>query len=149
MSQAVVRGTYADFKLVKTRSVVQMIIEVPIEEAQKVTNSFGIPTPSEEKWVAVALLDNRRIEVNTRASKAIQQAGILGNDITFGTFLQTKVPEVIPNKVETIVQGIRALTGVRSRSEFTTNNTALQIWEKLYDEYKSKATFLLNKNLEK
>tara|TARA_R100000231_G_scaffold65528_1_gene52727 strand:+ start:65 stop:487 length:423 start_codon:yes stop_codon:yes gene_type:complete len=139
MAQAVIRGTYADFKLVKTRSVVQMIIEIPIEEATKVTNNFGIPTPSEEKWVAVALLDNRKVEVNTRASKAIQQAGILGSDIAFGTWLKTKVPEVNPNHSETIVNGIRAITGVKSRSEFTSNDTALKIWERLYDEYKSKA----------
>jgi len=139
MAQAVIRGTYADFKLVKTRSVVQMIIEIPIEEATKVTNNFGIPTPSEEKWVAVALLDNRKVEVNTRASKAIQQAGILGSDIAFGTWLKTKVPEVNPNQTETIVNGIRAITGVKSRSEFTSNDTALKIWERLYDEYKSKA----------
>tara|TARA_R100001460_G_scaffold2629_3_gene8429 strand:+ start:8962 stop:9384 length:423 start_codon:yes stop_codon:yes gene_type:complete len=139
MAQAVIRGTYADFKLVKTRNVVQMIIEIPIEEATKVTNNFGIPTPSEEKWVAVALLDNRKVEVNTRASKAIQQAGILGSDIAFGTWLKNKVPEVNPNETRTIVDGIRAITGVKSRSEFTNNDTALKIWERLYDEYKSKA----------
>jgi len=139
MAQAVIRGTYADFKLVKTRSVVQMIIEIPIEEATKVTNNFGIPTPSEEKWVAVALLDNRKVEVNTRASKAIQQAGILGSDTAFGTWLKNKVPEVNPNETRTIVDGIRAITGVKSRSEFTSNDTALKIWERLYDEYRTDA----------
>tara|TARA_R100000654_G_scaffold22223_5_gene44518 strand:+ start:3370 stop:3792 length:423 start_codon:yes stop_codon:yes gene_type:complete len=139
MAQAVIRGTYADFKLVKTRSVVQMIIEIPIEEATKVTNNFGIPTPSEEKWVAVALLDNRKVEVNTRASKAIQQAGILGSDTAFGTWLKNKVPEVNPNETRTIVDGIRAITGVKSRSEFTSNDTALKIWERLYDEYRTEA----------
>ena len=136
MTQAVIRGTYAAFKLVKTRNCVQMIIEVPIEEAQKVTNNFGIPTPSEEKWVAVALLDNRKVEVNNRASRAIQQAGILGSDVAFGTFLKNKVPEVEPTNPESIVNGISAITGVRSWSEFTKNDTALTIWERLYDEYK-------------
>ena len=139
MSQAVIRGTYADFKLVKTRNVVQMIIEVPIEDAQRVTSNFGIPTPSEEKWVAVALLDDRKVEVNSRSQKAIQQAGILGSDVAFGTFLKKKVPEVIPNNPSSVVDGIRALTGVRSRSEFKSNETALKIWERLYDEYKSEA----------
>lgn len=139
MTQAVVRGTYSDFKLVKTRSVIQMIIEVPIEEAQNVTATFGIPTPSEEKWVAIALLDNRRVEVNSRAKKAIQQAGILGSDVAFGTFLKKKVQEVDPNRPESIVNGIRALTGVKSRSEFNGNPTALKIWERLYDEYKTEA----------
>ena len=41
---------------------------------------------------------------------------------------------------ESIVNGIRALTGVRSRSEFTKNDTALTIWERLYDEYKMEIT---------
>ena len=53
--------------------------------------------------------------------------------------VKTKVPEVNPNQTETIVNGIRAITGVKSRSEFTSNDTALKIWERLYDEYKSKA----------
>ena len=139
MTQAVIRVTYSDFKLVKTRNVVQMVIEVPVEQADMITNQFGIPNPKEEKWVAVALLDTRKVEINSRASKAIQHAGIFGQDISFVTFLNTKVPEVNPQEKATIVKGIRALTGVKSRSEFTSNETALKIWERLYDEYRATA----------
>jgi len=137
MTQAVIRGTYSDFKLVKTRNVVQMIIEVPVEEAERVTATFGIPHPQEEKWVAVALLDTRKVENNTRANKAIQQAGILSKEIDFGNFLKKKVLEVEPKDTNSIANGIRAITGVKSRSEFKNNETALKIWERLYDEYRT------------
>tara|TARA_R100000278_G_scaffold117467_1_gene97470 strand:+ start:350 stop:772 length:423 start_codon:yes stop_codon:yes gene_type:complete len=139
MTQAVIRGTYADFKLVKTRNVVQMIVEVPVEEAERVTATFGIPHPQEEKWVAVALLDTRKVENNTRANKAIQQAGILCKEISFGEFLKHKVPEVNPKDQNSIANGIRTLAGVKSRSDFKNNETALKIWERLYDEYRASA----------
>ena len=77
--------------------------------------------------------------IENEAKKAIQQAGILGSDVAFGTFLKKKVQEVDPNRPESIVNGIRALTGVKSRSEFNGNPTALKIWERLYDEYKTEA----------
>ena len=60
MTDAVIKGTYSDFKLIKTRNVVQMIIEVPIEQANQITTKFGMPQPNEEKWVAVALIKRVR-----------------------------------------------------------------------------------------
>ena len=81
MTDAVIKGEYADFKLVKTRNVVQMIIEVPIEQATLITTRFGIPNPNESCWVAVAKLDVTKTDVNNKALKSIQQAGILGQDV--------------------------------------------------------------------
>lgn len=138
MTDAIVKGTYSDFKLVKTRKVIQMIIEIPVENHSIVTERFGIPQPHEEKWVAVALLDTRKSEDNTRARNAIQQAGILGKDVAFGTFLKDKVPETIPTDPKTIAQAIRTLTGVKSRSDFKTDERALISWERLVEEYNQK-----------
>ena len=40
----VIQGTYADFKIVKTRNVAQMIIEIPLESAQEAINKY-LPKP--------------------------------------------------------------------------------------------------------
>jgi hypothetical protein len=50
-------GTYSDFKLVKTRSVCQAVIEFPIEEAEQVIESLGIPVPGKERHVCIGLRD--------------------------------------------------------------------------------------------
>lgn len=55
-ANAVVAGTYSDLKLIRTRSTVQMIIEMPIERAEELVQKFGIPQPGQEIHVAVARL---------------------------------------------------------------------------------------------
>lgn len=52
-----IQGNYADFKLVKTRSVCQLVIEVPIERAEQAIKAFGIPQPGAEIPVAVARIN--------------------------------------------------------------------------------------------
>lgn len=54
--QAVFSASYADFKLVKTRSSFQIIIEAPIEQADDFVRKFGIPQPGTEVPVALARL---------------------------------------------------------------------------------------------
>lgn len=137
MTDAVITGTYSDFKLIKTRQVAQMIIEVPLEKAEHVINIFGVPKPNEEKWVAVAHMRTEPVQTNARASKAIQQAGILGNDVAFGTWLRDfrGMSEVNPADRSTIENAIRALIGVKSRADMRNNDEALKMWENLLDSF--------------
>lgn len=57
MTPAVIRGTFSDWRPVKTRGVLQLVIEVPVEQAQHVMDTLGFPMPGEEKFVAVALMN--------------------------------------------------------------------------------------------
>jgi hypothetical protein len=52
----VVRASYADFRLVKTRSMFQVVLEGPIEQAEDFVTAFGLPIPGSERPVALALL---------------------------------------------------------------------------------------------
>ena len=138
MSDArVITGTYSDFKIIKTRQVAQVVIEVPLERSKDVIDKFGLPMPNEELWLAVAAIKSERATDNARASKAIQQAGILCKDQTFGIFLQQhkNLSDVNPADHSTIENAVRAITGVRSRSEWRTNENGLNAWERLYQEY--------------
>lgn len=57
---AAFRATYADWKLIKTRSVVQVVFEVPLEQADLAYQVIGgMPDPGAERWCAIArLVDN-------------------------------------------------------------------------------------------
>lgn len=55
--KAAIAGDYADFKLVRTRKVCQVIIELPIEKATEVFATIGAPDPAGNKPCAVALLN--------------------------------------------------------------------------------------------
>jgi hypothetical protein len=53
---AVVSGSLAEIKFIKTRSVCVLCIELPIEQAEDAISKFGIPLPGQEIPVAVARL---------------------------------------------------------------------------------------------
>lgn len=140
MSNRLMQGTYSDFKLIKGRKVCQMIIEFPSEAADTVAATFGMPQPHIEKWVAVALLNEQAVVKNQNASKAIQEAGILCKEPRFGSWLRESrgMTEVDPADPNTIAEALRAILGVRSRADLSSDNEALQVWYSLkssYDNY--------------
>ena len=58
MNPAVTQGTFADFKLIKSRSTAQLVIEIPIEAADAALLALGgVPLPGKECWVAIARLN--------------------------------------------------------------------------------------------
>jgi len=51
------RAAYADLKIVKTRGVCQVILELPLEQADAALEILGgVPRPDREVWVGVARL---------------------------------------------------------------------------------------------
>lgn len=89
MSKGGFLGSYSDLKTVKTRSVVQVVIEVPIERAREVTDLLGWPVPGEEVAVAIARIDLAKVsrpEVEYKPTKLATLAGILSNEGGFNTW---------------------------------------------------------------
>jgi hypothetical protein len=61
-SPGVIRGTYSDLKIVKTRRVFQVVIELPLEQFSHAMEVLGgAPLPDREVWVAVARLNERAL----------------------------------------------------------------------------------------
>ena len=57
MTAAAIAGTFADLRTVKTRGICQLVIELPIEQADHALEMLGgVPQPGKEKWVGVARL---------------------------------------------------------------------------------------------
>ena len=65
MTAAAISGTFADYRLVKSRGVLQIVIECPVEEQAAVFAALGYPMPGESLPVAVARLQASAAEAST------------------------------------------------------------------------------------
>lgn len=131
MKPAAIQGCYADYRRVKGRAVLQLIIEVPIEQAPLVHQAFGEPDPQGSTWVAVARLqkatEKHQPDVPSDAPRAArrfsdlppaQQAGIICNEPVFAAFLREEMEH--PNADPAMF--VRWYCNVKSRSDITADN---------------------------
>ena len=131
---AAIAGSYSDFKLIKSRSVAQVIIELPIERAEAFLKAFGVPQPGAEKPVALALLNTEqpkpeRPRQSWSSMSRAQQAGILCNDPQFQKWLGVDT--------ETLAVGtVRSMCGVDSRSQLDTWENAGPRWDDIVGKYR-------------
>jgi hypothetical protein len=102
------RATYSDFKLVKTRKVVQIVLEIPVEHANAVLDVLGgMPDPVEREMGSGLLFSvpNRSqpqpvvdkppagAKRDWRDLQPAQQAGIRCGDAAFVAFLKESRPD--------------------------------------------------------
>lgn len=134
----IIQGTYSDYKIVKTRNVAQIIVEIPLETADTFCQMFGMPKPSKEKMVAVAMLNEQNVGENKNITYAIQKCALLCKETIFGIFLKEKknMPEIILSDESSIVNALRTILGIKSRTEFH-NPIILKSWNNLLNEYEN------------
>lgn len=137
MKEKIIQGTYADFKIVKTRSVAQFVVEIPLEQADAAIQLFGLPKASVEQWVAIAALREHIKVKSQEGSEAIKLAGMLCNNSEFGVFLrdQMNMKEVSPDNNESVAQGLRTILGIKSRTEFHADDDARLAFNRVKGEY--------------
>ena len=130
-----IRATYSDLKLVKTRKVLQLIFEVPIEEADNALRVLGgMPRADAETWVGIALITEEAATRPTdKPRKAwadltpTQQAGIRCSDVDFQAWLGCFDAEEAAVKV-------RSHCGVKSRSDIGLH-PASKRWRKMDNDF--------------
>ena len=158
---AAIQGNYSDIKNVKTRSCVQIIIEVPIEHAAQIQAVLGWPQPGSEIPVAIARLHDgvadkpSSTEPTSEQSAAPsprtiddmsypQQAALLCKSEPFQTWLERRYPTIgaIGDTVEQYAaSSVRIICDISSRSELADNSIAAGKWQQLYSAYKSERPF--------
>lgn len=140
----VIAGNYADFKLVKTRSVCQLVVEIPIEQAEIAVRMFGIPRGGAEIWVAVARLEQAppkpvaspKERVRFHTLKPSAQAALKCEDVEFWEWLSVGDGEgPVVNNTDEAALAVRAACQVGSRSEFDSNPEAAARWQDLLRRY--------------
>ena len=136
--QAVIRGTYANFAIVKTRGVAQIVVEVPIENAEQVIKMLGIPQPGKEAHVAVAKLRTvpETKEERSEGERAIQRAALLCKEDEFQNWLYAYCgAQQLPTEHGTATL-LKEQIGILSRSELKMNMEALEKFLRIEAAYR-------------
>ena len=135
--QAAFRATYSDLRFVKTRKVCQIVLEMPLENADAFLSAFGTPNPAEEKWCALARLVDYQPPEEAQPEpdhhgwhdlRPSAQAAIRCEDPLFQQFFLTE------DKDDT-VRKLRNTLKVASRSELDRNDEARNRWERVDGEF--------------
>lgn len=159
---AAVTGTYSDIKLVKTRSVAVIMVEIPIETAGAFVAAFGMPIPGQEVHVAIARLNGSPKPEPAPAASAgrpatdkmewrqvpdkrawsdlgsAQQAGMRCAEPRFWKFLEERegIPDPIKN-AEDCALALRFILGITSRKDIAGDPAVFNAWQALDAEYNS------------
>lgn len=146
-------GSYADLKIIKTRSVVQIVVEVPLERGKEVTDLFGLPQPNAEIPVLVSridpeaiqrgeppLVEPQQIEHHNDDAKPprplSQVAAILCGIGSFQQYIcETSDGWDHRPTTEEAAAWLRSVCDVKSRTEINTNPTAQRRFKELRSGY--------------
>jgi len=143
-------ATYSDWKLIRTRKVVQIVLEVGLEQAGAAYDVLGgMPNPGAEIWCGIARLNGKpesetppaaasdstpdprpsppmppaRVTPSKPENKACQRLGILCNEPAFRKFLEDRrISPRFVNSAESAASAIRDYFGVKSRTEVWEDN---------------------------
>jgi hypothetical protein len=143
---AAIQATFSDFRLVKGRKVAQLVLEIPLEQADAALSTLGgIPQPQSERWVAIARLNGHVPEPKPDKErqkwedlKLSMQAGIRCNEIAFRRFLtETESSAFEARNVEDAEQMVRERCEVDSRKELNLDPEAARRWKDLERSYQA------------
>lgn len=142
--KAAILATFSDWRTVKSRKQLQIILEAPMEKQGEILTILGAPDPSNPKWVAIALLDKKLMEgqapkggVTTQDySKLIQRAGILCTEPAFWRFMQTQGYPGCKDE-HACADAMRMTLDVGSRRDLATNADARFKFQLLTERYQA------------
>lgn len=128
---AVFRGSYSDLKVVRSRSVVQVVIEIPIEQSAGFVAAFGMPQPGAEVPVALALMkpESKADKPKQHWSQMLrsQRAGIRCSDLKFQLWMSKRYPRADCDTAELV----RRFCNVKSRADLNEDRDAAERFDKL------------------
>ncbi|MDJ0512777.1 MAG: hypothetical protein QNJ62_04970 [Methyloceanibacter sp.] len=152
MTDSVIQASYHEFKMVKTRSALQLILEVPIERAEHVFQVLGFPQPGQEQPVAIALLkagtkpQNEPDKPPRRSwydMPPSQRCAMLGEERAFPRYLAEVHGAVAPEhegfSPQAIARWFRAYCRIQSRSELDaldSDDPSLKAFLRLETQYR-------------
>lgn len=122
-----IRAAYTEIKMVKTRSVYQVVLEGPLEQMEDAIKMLGIPKPGSETWVAVAMLNETATE--PKGGKLAQSAAMLCQEAGFAKWCADMLCHADP------VQAIYETCGVTSRAMLDHNADAASAFREMKSNY--------------
>ena len=137
MTQAAFKATYSDLRFIKSRKVAQIVLELPLEQADGFIQAFGAPNPASETWCAIARLaiaQDQSVPQKIHKTKSwdelrlSQQAAIRCSDETYRHWLCVDDEESAKSQV-------RKACEVDSRAELDTDEAAANRWQAMEEEF--------------
>lgn len=134
-----ISATFSDFRTVKSRKVAQLVLEVPIEQANAALKALGgVPQPDQEQWVGVAPLTQEAAEKpveRPKGGKLAQRAGILCATPSFHKWLTEERGLSVQSEAEAAAY-VREYCGVSSRADLDHDEDAGVMFSVIYDFYR-------------
>lgn len=88
MRQAAFKATYSDWKLVKTRGVIQVVFEVPLADSDMAYDVLGgMPDASKEHWFGIAAIQSAE---TTRRREVVRSDAKHSNTGTMATSIEVR-----------------------------------------------------------
>lgn len=144
MTDAAIKATFSDFRIVKGRKVAQLVLEVPLEQADAALDTLGgLPMPDRERWVALARLTDEaarkpdareRYAASDEAKQAVMRAGIYASDPEFHRWCNA-------DGEKSAIRFIREQCAVKSRADIAADPEALQRFLAMEGRYRSETRF--------
>lgn len=136
---AAFKACFTDWKLIRTRSVIQLVFEIPVEQSDEAYRVLGgMPNPGNSVWCAVAKLNaDEPVKLHKPVApdkKLARQAGIACADPVFRRFLVEK-GDAPDDSIDTAANMVRLCCGITSRSEIVPGSEAAKRWDDLYGQF--------------
>jgi hypothetical protein len=142
MTDAAMQADYCDLKIIKTRKVIQVVLEIPQEAGNAFIAAFGLPRSDKNVPVAIARLNEptlldldvvKQIGKRPKGGKLAQRAGIVCGEPGFKKYLLSHHPYI--EALGTPAQYLRSYCGVVSRAELDHDAGAAKLFDEMMREY--------------
>lgn len=126
---AAIRATFVNVRPVASRGQVQLVFEVPSEDADHALNVLGgFPKPANPVWVGVARITGENVGTNDpsppdtadKKPNLVQQAAIISDKLDWDNYVR----KAYPGMTERGADAMRKILGVVSRKELATDALA-------------------------
>jgi hypothetical protein len=145
--EAIIQAEYVEWRMVKTRSSLQLIFEVPLEAQERVMQALGVPLPNVSTPVAIARLreaveptpqiEHHNDDEPIKPPRPLSQiAAMLCGVGAFQQFIMESGDgwDHRPTTDEA-AEWLRSVCGVKSRTELNTNQVAARRFKELRSGY--------------
>jgi hypothetical protein len=153
--EAIIEAEYVEWKMVKTRSSLQLIFEVPLERQGQVMRALGVPLPNVSSPVAIARLvpasersnvvqiedhrppEDMPLDDEHKPPRPLSQiAGMFCSNVLFQKFIEEE-SEGWNHRPTTdeAAEWLRHACGIKSRTELNTNEAAAARFHKIRVQY--------------
>ena len=157
MTDRAIQATFSDWGTVKSRKILQLVFEIPLEQQAEALTMLGAPMPDRETWCAIALLQNpgtvresRRpdesasppasptppagaIYTREERERAMRASVMLVRDPAFQAWAARKCG--LDPSEDVAISVVRAECAIASRSEIALSERAYEAFQRLRTTY--------------